>query len=81
MLKDRLNEMKAAAAAKVPAENLTIMLQSREALSNSDILDRVIKVDDKMPDFSLADETGKQVSLAELRQTGAVVISIYRGVW
>ena len=81
MLKDRLNEMSAASAAKVSPETLAIMLRSREALSNSDIFDRVIKVGDKMSDFSLADETGQQVSIAGLRQTGAVVISIYRGVW
>jgi len=81
MLKDKLNEMKAASAGQTPPEALEVMLRSREALTNSDILDRVIKVGAKLPDFSLADETGRRVNLADLRQNGPVLISIYRGVW
>jgi hypothetical protein len=81
MLKDKLNAMKAASAGQVPPETMAIMLQSRDALTNSNILERAIKVGDKIPDFSLADATGNQVSLAGLRHQGPVLISIYRGVW
>ena len=81
MLKDTLQEMKAASAGQTPPEIMETMLNSRKTLSNSDILSRVIKVGDKMPDFSLADENGKQVGLAKLLQNGPVAISLYRGVW
>lgn len=81
MLKETLNAMKAASAKQTPTEAMTTMLQSRENLTNSDILARVIKVGEKIPDFSLTDARGNRVALAELRQKGAVVISLYRGVW
>ena len=81
MLKDRLEELKAAAAESIPPETMAIMQRTREALTNSGILDRVIKVGDKVPDFTLTDANGKQVSLLELRQHGPVLINIYRGVW
>ena len=81
MLRDRLDEMRAASAAKVPTEVKVKMLRSREILSNSDILQRVIKVGDPCPDFSLADENGKPVQLQTLRQQGPVLLSLYRGVW
>lgn len=81
MLKDKLEEMKGAAAAQIPPENLAIMLRSRDALGNTDILEQTIKVGDRVGDFRLADADGTQVDLAELRNKGPVVISIYRGVW
>ena len=81
MLKDKLNKMKAASAEKVPPETLAIMQRAKEALENSGILERTIKVGDKVPDFKLADAAGNQVSFAELRQRGPVLLSLYRGVW
>ena len=81
MLQDKLNEMKAASAAKVPPEVKEKMMRSTTSLSNSDILQRVIKVGEQCPDFSLADENGKQVQLQTLLQQGPVLINLYRGVW
>ena len=81
MLQDKLNEMRAASAAKVPPEVKEKMLRSRESLSNSDILQRAIKVGEQCPDFSLTDENGKLVQLQTLRQQGPVMLSLYRGLW
>ena len=81
MLKDKLNEMKAASAAKIPPETLAIMAKAKQDLAASGIMDRALKVGDKLPDFTLADAQGQQVSLAELRRQGPVMITIYRGVW
>jgi hypothetical protein len=81
MLKDKLTELKAVAAGKIPPETLAVMQQAKEALANSDILNRTIKAGAKMPDFILADAGGRQVSLSELRRKGPVMISLYRGVW
>ena len=81
MLKDKLNEMKAVAADKIPPETMAIMLRSRVALGESGILARTIKVGEPFPDFTLADAHGAQVSLTELRGAGPVLISLFRGVW
>lgn len=81
MLKDKLQEMSAASAGKIPAETLAIMGQAKENLAASGILERTIKVGDKFPDFSLEGPDGKTVNLLDLRRQGPVLISIYRGVW
>ena len=81
MLKNRLKEMAAASAAKVPPETLAIMTQAKADLAASGILQRAPKVGDRIADFSLADAGGKQVSLADLRQNGPVMLTIYRGIW
>ena len=81
MLKDKLEAMKSSAASQTPPEKLAIMLQTRDALTDSGILERVVKVGSKLADFTLADANGHQVSLAALRQQGPVLISLYRGVW
>jgi hypothetical protein len=38
-------------------------------------------VGQKFPDFTLPDQDGKLVSLAELRRTGPVVVVFFRGGW
>ena len=81
MLKDKLNELKAAAAGNIPPETMATMQRTRAELTNSGILDQVIKVGEKLSDFTLPDAAGQQVSLAELRRNGPVLISLYRGVW
>ena len=81
MLRDKLNEMKAASAAKVPPQTLAIMQQAKETLAASGILDKCIKVGDKLPEFTLNDSSGKPISLMELRQQGPVLLTIYRGIW
>jgi len=81
MLSDKLNEMKAASAAKVPPATLAIMMQAKADLAASGIMEKAIKVGAKVADFSLADASGEMVSFAELRRQGPVLICIYRGVW
>jgi len=81
MLQDKLSAMKAASAAKVPPEIKEKMLRSVASLSNSDILQRAIKVGEQCPDFSLTDEKGQLVQLKTLRQQGPVLLSLYRGLW
>jgi hypothetical protein len=81
MLQDKLNAMKAASAEKIPPEIGARMQQTTADLSNSDILQQVIKTGDRCPDFSLANANGNQVDLATLRQQGPVLLSLYRGVW
>ena len=81
MLRDKLTMLKTAAAAKISPEVVAVMQKTTEKLGKSDIFQRVIKVGDKCPDFSLADENGTQVELSNLLKQGPVFLSIYRGVW
>jgi len=81
MLKDKLNEISVASAGQIPPETLAIMKQAKVNLATSGIMEKTIKVGDTVTDFSLENADGKLVSLADLRQQGPVLISIYRGIW
>ena len=81
MLKDKLAELKAAAAEKIPPETFAIMRNSIQAVAASGVMERAPQVGDKIEDFTLPDANGQEVQLAELRHKGPVIISSYRGVW
>lgn len=81
MLKDKLVKIRSASAAKRSADTLAIMKQAKENLSASGIMDKTIRVGDKVPSFSLEDGHGKKVKLASFLQQGPVIMAIYRGVW
>ncbi len=57
------------------------MHQATEDLKNSDLMAKALKKGDMLPDFSLQDQTGSQVSSGTLLKKGPLVISVYRGVW
>lgn len=78
---DKLAAMKAASAAKLPAETRQIMQRATAAVMTSGILGRAIKVGANAPDFVLQDADGTPVSSAALRKRGPLLISLYRGVW
>ena len=81
MLQDKLNAMSAASAAKIPPETLSKMLQAKEDLGGSDILQRAIKRGENFPAFDLADAHGNQVSSQELLKKGPMLVTLFRGVW
>lgn len=54
-----------------------IIKQAKAFQQGSDAL----KIDEKAPDFELADPEGKLVSLHSLLKTGPVVLTFYRGSW
>lgn len=78
---DKLAAMKAASAAKLPAETRQIMQRATAEVMTSGILDRAIKVGAIAPDFDLQNADGTPVSSAALRKRGLLLISLYRGVW
>lgn len=81
MLKDRLKAISTASAGKIPPKTLAIMKQAKENLAASGILDRTVKVGDRIADFVLEGPDGAWVELADLRRRGPVLLSVYRGVW
>ena len=80
-LQDKLDEYKKSFLEKAPPEAVEVMQKATEDLKNSGIADKVLKVGESAPDFSLPDEKGNLVELKELLARGPVVISFYRGQW
>ncbi len=80
-LQQELDQIRERIESKVPAQNLKIMHQATSDLEASGIRDKILKVGDKAPAFSLQNQQGESVSSEKLLEKGALVISFYRGVW
>jgi hypothetical protein len=81
MVKDKLQAIRAMARARLPGEAQALMQRSVDDLRVSGILDRVVKVGERAPDFTLPNTEDVPVSLAALLRQGPVVISFFRGRW
>jgi peroxiredoxin len=57
------------------------MERSIEELRASGIMQRVARVGQVAPDFTLPNAAGASVRLTDLRARGPVVLSFYRGRW
>ncbi|MCM1971281.1 MULTISPECIES: peroxiredoxin-like family protein [unclassified Streptomyces] len=65
----------------VPSELLDLFGGEAEALGLVDFAARAVKAGDTAPAFTLPDQTGRKVSLAESLARGSVVLTFYRGGW
>lgn len=80
-LREQLDKLREALKAQIPSEAWAIMERSVDDLRASGIMSRITKVGQPAPDFTLPNAAGREVSLAELRARGPVVLSFYRGRW
>ena len=80
-LQEKLNNLKANFEKSAPKEALSIMHRTTSDLITSGIMDQVVKIGDKAPDFELKDNVGKVIRLKDFLTKGQVVISFYRGKW
>lgn len=80
-LQERLDEPKAKAKQRVPAEAWAVMERATSTLAASGITNNVVKVGEVAPDFTLPTRAGKALALASLVARGPVVLSFYRGRW
>ena len=80
-LQERLDAMREASKARIPAETRAIMERSIDDLRASGIMDGVARVGQTAPDFTLPNAGGQPVRLADLVARGPVVLSFYRGRW
>ncbi len=80
-LQAQLDELKKQWEARVSPEARAIAERAIDDLRASGILQRVLKVGDRAPDFELPDAAGRPVRLADLRARGPVVLSFFRGRW
>ncbi|MFQ5744509.1 MAG: hypothetical protein ACE5HV_13100 [Acidobacteriota bacterium] len=80
-LKERLDRIREGASERIPADILAIMHRATEELRASGIMDGVLEVGDRMPDFNLQNTRGETVSSAALLAKGPLVVSFFRGKW
>ncbi len=80
-LRDEINALKVKSDTRVPAEKQAVMHRAIEDLERSGLIDRVPKVGDRAPEFSLKNAEGDVVGLYSLLDRGPVILSFFRGGW
>jgi hypothetical protein len=80
-LAEKLAEISAAGAKRIPEEVRAVMGNATRELRESGILDRTIQVGDTLPAFTLNNADGTAVSSGDLLARGAVVLTVFRGHW
>jgi AhpC/TSA family protein len=80
-LQERLDAMREASKARIPAEARAIMQRSIDELRATGMMERIARVGQKAPHFTLPNASGQSVHLADLVARGPVVLSFYRGRW
>lgn len=80
-LKERLDEYRAGFVKKVPLETREVMYKATEDLRNSGIMESMLKVSGKAPDFELPDSGGNPVGLSSFLEKGPLVMTFFRGLW
>ena len=85
-LQDRLDEFKEAFESgappfNAPGEAIEMMHRATAELKASGIEDKVLKVGDRAPSFTLFNQDHVQVASADLLREGPLVVSFCRGHW
>ena len=80
-LKERLDAQRAAGAGRLPPATAAIMKRATEDLRASGILQKVVGVGQRVPEFVAASHDGRQVSSRDLLARGPLVVSFFRGAW
>ncbi|MEO0456305.1 MAG: peroxiredoxin-like family protein [Cyanobacteria bacterium P01_A01_bin.114] len=66
---------------KAPADIQGVMGKATQDLADSGIIDRALKVGDRIPTVTLPDATGQSFSVQAALEKGPVVLAFYRGGW
>ena len=81
ILQEKLDAIRAASKTRIPPEAQAIMQRSIEDLRASGIMNRVARVGQPSPEFTLPNAAGQPVRLTALLARGPMVLSFYRGRW
>jgi hypothetical protein len=81
MLAERLARIQDGANKRIPPDKRAIMHRATDDLRASGIMDGVIKVGDRLPDFALKNSHGQEVRSADLLANGPLVLTVFRGSW
>jgi hypothetical protein len=80
-LQEKLDKLKAGFEAKAPKDALEILHRATDDLRNSGIMQQVLKIGDKAPEFELKNADENVIRSGDLLSSGPVVLSVYRGKW
>ena len=80
-LKAQLAGMREKAKERIPEASRRVMERATDDLRRSGAVERVVKVGQPAPDFTLTNAAGREVRLADLRARGPVVLTFFRGRW
>jgi hypothetical protein len=80
-LDESLAVIREASSKRLSPERQAIMHRANEELRSSGIMDRVIKVGDALPAFSLHNAHGQEVRSPDLLAEGPLVVTVFRGSW
>jgi peroxiredoxin len=80
-MRERADQMKAAAAERLPADVVEVFDRSIQDLLERGVPSDVLSVGDTVEPFTLSDATGSSVTLDQLLESGPAVIVFYRGGW
>jgi peroxiredoxin len=78
---EQVNEVKAAAAGRLPAEVVAVFESDQAALTAGGVPAGAVSVGDMLAPFALSDATGQVRTLEELTVGGPAVVVFYRGGW
>jgi peroxiredoxin len=78
---EQVNDVKAAAASRLPAQVVAVFASDQAALAAAGIPTGAVAAGDKLAGFALPDATGETRTLDELTANGPAVIVFYRGGW
>ena len=80
-LQEKLKKHKIKFEEKAKPEILEVMGRAKKNLRNSGILDRVLKVGDKAPEFELENTAGEMIRSKDILSDRLMVLTFYRGTW
>ncbi|MEM8808140.1 MAG: peroxiredoxin-like family protein [Cyanobacteria bacterium P01_G01_bin.38] len=80
-LATEIQDYQAQFRSKVPADVQGTMGKATQDLAHSGIIDRTLKVGDRIPAVTLPDATGQSFSVQAALEQGPVVLAFYRGGW
>lgn len=77
----QVDEFIALQVSRLPAKLIEDLKRPVGQLIQSHATEKVLKEGERVPDFTLPDTHGHEVTLSHLLKQGPVVITFYRGVW
>ena len=80
-LKAALNDIKAGAMERIPAEALAIMAEATEELAASGLVEQATGVGQTAPDFTLTSSDDTPFTLRAQLARGPLVLTFFRGSW
>lgn len=80
-LQQILADVAAQGAKRMPPEAIATMRKATADFAEAGIGNSALSVGDQLPDATLTDQTGAQVSLSSLLENGPLILNFYRGGW